>query len=142
MSWASFFNLSYQVHGKQEVPKMSSITLKRVGLLIVYRTSGPNPRLHELKLPSMERHFLSAEKFFEPLAAGNLRGHDFKVRQPRFHLVRRKAAFAVRSAGPWNRLPHTSSKLRQCPVSRTAWMPTGAPLDLALVNPTPRIVLM
>ncbi len=79
-------------------------------------------RLNELKLPSMERHFLratlitvyklfhgylnlSAEEFFEPPAAGNLRGHNFKVRQPRFHLARRKAAFAVRSAGPWNRLP-------------------------------------
>ncbi len=48
---------------------------------------------------------LSAEEFFEPPAAGNLRGHNLKVRQPRFHLARRKAAFAVRSAGPWNRLP-------------------------------------
>ncbi len=79
-------------------------------------------RLHELKLPSMERHFhratlitvnklfhgylnLSAEEFIEPPAGGNLLGHNFKVRQPRFHLVRRKAAFAVRSAGLWNRLP-------------------------------------
>ncbi len=70
----------------------------------------------------MERHFLratlvtvhklfhgylnlSAEEFFEPPAAGNLRGHNFKVREPRFHLAGRKAAFAVRSAGPWNRLP-------------------------------------
>ncbi len=79
-------------------------------------------RLQKLKLPSMERHFLRAtlitvckplhgnlnlpaEEFFEPPAAGNLRGHNFKVRQPRFHLARRKAAFAVRSAVPWNRLP-------------------------------------
>ncbi len=77
---------------------------------------------NKLKLPPMERHFLratlltvyklfhcylklSAEEVFEPPAAGNLRGHNFKVRQPRFHLARRKAAFAVRSAGPWNRLP-------------------------------------
>ncbi len=85
--------------------------------------SLPHPeRLRELKLPSMERHFLratlitvyklfhdylnlSAEEFFKPPAAGNLRGHNFKVRQPRFHLARRKAAFAVRSAGPWSRLP-------------------------------------
>ncbi len=76
-------------------------------------------RLHELKLPSMEQHFLlgtlitvyklfhgylnlSAEEFFEPPAAGYLRGHNFKVRQPRFHLTRRKATFDVRSAGPWN----------------------------------------
>ncbi len=48
---------------------------------------------------------LFAAEFFEPPAASNLRGHNFKVRQPRFHLARRKAAFAVRSAGPWNRLP-------------------------------------
>ncbi len=76
-------------------------------------------RLHEVKLPSMERHFLRAtlitvyklfhgylnltsEEFSEPPAECNLRGHNFKVRQPRFHLARRKAAFAVRSAGPWN----------------------------------------
>ncbi len=78
-------------------------------------------RLHEIKLPSIERHFLCATLitmyqlfhgylnlsagFFEPPAAGYLRGHNFKVRQPRFYLARRKAAFAVRSAGPWNRLP-------------------------------------
>ncbi len=75
-----------------------------------------------LKLPSMERHFLrttlipvhklfhgylnlSAEEFFAPPAAGNLRGHNFKVRQPRFHLARRKAVFAVCSAGLWIKLP-------------------------------------
>ncbi len=83
----------------------------------------PNPeRLHEFKLPSMKRHFLraifitvykllhgylnlSAVEFFEPPAAGNLRGHTFKVRQVRLRLAKRKAAFAIRSAGPWNRLP-------------------------------------
>ncbi len=48
---------------------------------------------------------LSAEEFFEPPAAGNLRGHNFKVLQPPFHRARRKAALAGRSAGPWNRLP-------------------------------------
>ncbi len=43
-------------------------------------------------------------KFFIPV-------HDFEpqvlpqVRQPRVHLARRKVAFAVRSAGPWNKLP-------------------------------------
>ncbi len=79
-------------------------------------------RLHELILPSMELYFLratpvivyklfhgylnlSAEECFKPPAAGNIRRHNFKVRQPRFHLARQKAAFAVRSAGPWNRLP-------------------------------------
>ncbi len=77
---------------------------------------------HELKLPSMERHFLrvtlstvynlfhgnlnlSAAEFFEAPAPGNLRGHNFKVSQPRFHLAKRIVAFAVRSAGPWTRLP-------------------------------------
>ncbi len=74
-------------------------------------------RPHELNLTPMERHFLRdtlitvnklshgnlnllAEEFFEPPAVGNLRGHNFKVRQPRFHLARRKAALAVRSARP------------------------------------------
>ncbi len=84
-------------------------------------------RLHELKLPSMQRHLfraspitvykllhgylnLSAEEFVEAPAAGYLRGHNFKVRQPRFHLVQREVAFAVRSAGPWNRLPPPIAK--------------------------------
>ncbi len=49
---------------------------------------------------------LSVEELFEPPAAGYLREHNFKVRQPRFHLAGRKAAFAVRSAGSWNRLLH------------------------------------
>ncbi len=79
-------------------------------------------RLNELKLSSMERHFLRAtlitvnklfhdylnlpvKEFFVSPAAGNLCGHNFKVRLPRFQLARRNAAFAVRSAGPWNRLP-------------------------------------
>ncbi len=35
----------------------------------------------------------------------NLREHNSMVRQPRFHLARRKAAFAINSAGPWTRLP-------------------------------------
>ncbi len=87
-----------------------------------FRRLSYQERLHELKLPSMERHFLratlitvyklfhgylnlSVEEFFEPPAAGNLRGHNFKVRQPRVHLPRRKTAFAVRLAGPCNRLP-------------------------------------
>ncbi len=48
---------------------------------------------------------LSVEEVFEPPAAGNLRGHNFKLYQLRFHLARRKSAFAVRSVGPWDRLP-------------------------------------
>ncbi len=76
-------------------------------------------RFHELRLRSMERHFLRATlvtvyklvhdyrnlsvEFFEPPAAGNLRGYNFEFRQPCLHLARRKAASAVRSAGPWNR---------------------------------------
>ncbi len=84
-------------------------------------------RPHELQLPSIERHFfratlitvyklfhghlnLPAEEFFEPPAVGNLQGNNFKVRQPRFYLVSRKAAFAVRSVGPLNRLPPHSAE--------------------------------
>ncbi len=110
-------------------------------------------RLHELKLPSMQRRILrdtliavyklfhgylnlSAADFFEAPAASNLRRQNFKVRQPSFHLARRKAAFAVSSAGPWNR------QLRQCPVSRIAWIPTGAPSSQTLFDPTPFIVRM
>ncbi len=48
---------------------------------------------------------LSVEGFFEPPAAGYLRGHNFKGRQPRFHLASRTAASAVCLAGPWKRLP-------------------------------------
>ncbi len=48
---------------------------------------------------------LSVEEFFESPAAGYFRGHSFKVRRPRFHLDRRRAAFAILSAGPWDRLP-------------------------------------
>ncbi len=68
----------------------------------------------------MERHFLRdilitvhmlfneylnlfVEEFFEQ--PGYLREHNFKIHQPRFRFARRKAAFAVRSAGPWNKQP-------------------------------------
>ncbi len=37
---------------------------------------------------------------------------------------------------------HTSPKLRQCPVSRTTWMPTCTPFFLTLFDPIPFIVLM
>ncbi len=37
---------------------------------------------------------------------------------------------------------NTSLKLRQCPVSRTAWMPTDSPSSLSLFHPSPLIVLM
>ncbi len=67
-------------------------------------------RLHELKLPSMERHFLrvtlitvcklfhgylnlSAEEFLEPQAASYLREHNLKVRQTSLHLARLKTGF-------------------------------------------------
>ncbi len=48
---------------------------------------------------------LPLEEFFDVPAVSYLRGHQFKVRKPRFQLVRRQAAFAVRVVGPWNRLP-------------------------------------
>ncbi len=70
-------------------------------------------RFHELKLPSLQRHFLRAtlitvyklfngylnlpaEEFFETPAADRLREHKFKVRKPRVYLAGRKAAFAAR----------------------------------------------
>ncbi len=79
-------------------------------------------RLRELQLPSMQSHILRStlitaynffhgnlnlplEEFFDAPAANHLRGHQFKVRQPRFQLARRQAAFSVRGVGPWNRLP-------------------------------------
>ncbi len=78
-------------------------------------------RLRELQLPSMQRHILRTtlitadslfhgnlnlptEKVFDAPAVIHLRGHQFKVRHPRFLLARRQAAFAVRVVGPWNRL--------------------------------------
>ncbi len=45
------------------------------------------------------------KSFFDAPAVTLLRGHQFKVRQPRFQLARRQAAFAVRVVGPLNRLP-------------------------------------
>ncbi len=94
-------------------------------------------RLHELKLPSM-RPFLRASlitmyklfhgylnlppgEFFAATAAGNLRGHTFKVRQPRFHLARRKVAFAVRSTGPWNKLPLHIAEAPTMPSFKDRW---------------------
>ncbi len=35
----------------------------------------------------------------------DLREYNVKIRRPRFHLARRKTDFAIRSAGPLNRLP-------------------------------------
>ncbi len=81
-------------------------------------------RLRELRLPSMQSHILRTtlitayklfhgnmnllpEEFFEAPAVNHLRGHLFKIRQPRFQLARRQAAFAVRVVGPRNRLPHS-----------------------------------
>ncbi len=59
---------------------------------------------YSLHGPFFILQFMTSANHFEPPAAANHRGHIFKVHQPRFHLARRKAAFA-RSAGPWNRLP-------------------------------------
>ncbi len=79
-------------------------------------------RLRELQLPPMQSRILRStfitaynlfhgnlnlplEEFFDAPAVNHLRGHQFNVRQPRFQLARRQAAFAVREVGPWNRLP-------------------------------------
>ncbi len=120
----SFPNLQKDIKLIERVQRLAMRCVKSFGRLPYQE------RLHELKLPSRERHSLratlitlyklfhgylnlSAEEFFEPPAAGNLRGHNFKVRQPRFHLARRKANFAFRSAGPWNRL---SSHIAEAPT--------------------------
>ncbi len=119
----------------------------------------PHPEcLHEPKLPSMERHLHRATlitvhklfhgylnlpvEFFESQSAGNLRGHNVKVRQPRFSLPGgRRLLLYVRTDRGIDCL-HIWPKLGQCPVSRTTWMPTGAPFSLKLPDPTPHIVLM
>ncbi len=79
-------------------------------------------RLRELQLPSMQSRILRStlitaynffhgnlnlpvEEVFDAPAVNHLRGHQFKIRQPRFQLARQQAAFAVRVVGPWNRLP-------------------------------------
>ncbi len=79
-------------------------------------------RLRELQHPSMQSHILwttlitayklfydnlnlPPEEYFDAPAVIHLRGHQFKVRQPRCQLARRQAAFAVRVVGLWNRLP-------------------------------------
>ncbi|XP_077477524.1 uncharacterized protein LOC144090083 [Stigmatopora argus] len=43
--------------------------------------------------------------FFTPAPDRGLRGHPWKLYPRGFRLNRRKAAFSVRIAGPWNRLP-------------------------------------
>ncbi len=77
-------------------------------------------RVRELQLPSIQSHILRStlitadnlfhghlnllKEFFDAPAVSHIRGHRFKVRQPRFQLARRQVAFAVRVVGPWNRL--------------------------------------
>ncbi len=116
-------------------------------------------RLYELRLSSMQRHIphvtritvyklfngyqsLSANEFFEAPAAGKLREHDFKVRQPRFILPGGKWLSLFVRSGRGIDCPHTQLKLRRCPASRIAWMPNGAPFSLTLFDPTSFIVLM
>ncbi len=48
---------------------------------------------------------LPQAEFFDAPAERDLRGHDFKLRHRSFHLLRRKAAFPVRLATSWNKLP-------------------------------------
>ena len=48
---------------------------------------------------------LPLNEFFDPPAASNLRGHEFKTRPRIPHRQRRQHAFSVRVANPWNMLP-------------------------------------
>ncbi len=53
---------------------------------------------------------LPPAEFLDTPAVNHLRGHLFKVLQPRFQLARRQAAVPVRVAGPWNRLPPSDAE--------------------------------
>ncbi len=48
---------------------------------------------------------LHMEEICVAQAVNQLHGYQFKVRQPRFQIARREAAFTVRVVEPWNRLP-------------------------------------
>ncbi len=48
---------------------------------------------------------LSLEDFSDAPAVNHLRGHQFKVRQPRLQLARQQAAFLVQVVGTRNKLP-------------------------------------
>ncbi len=67
---------------------------------------------HHRKLGNWKTNKMQNRHFKVYLVSASKLGNG-KVRQPRFHLARRKAAFAVRSAGPWNRPP---SHLAEAPT--------------------------
>ncbi len=84
-------------------------SLKKQELLVkrIKGEASPSPIFNERE--TFLVNFAVLDEFVEASAAVNLRGYTFKIRQPRFHLARRKAVYAARSAGPWNILPlHTT----------------------------------
>ncbi|CAI9729518.1 PKU43604.1hypothetical protein llap_6084 [Octopus vulgaris] len=54
---------------------------------------------------------LSKELFFTPAPERRLRGHSKKLYLRQFHFNRRRGAFSVRVADPWNKLPDEMMKM-------------------------------
>ncbi len=113
--------------------------------------------LHELKLPSMERHFFHASlitvyKLFHgypnlpaeenPQLQVTSAGTTSRSVNHVFILTGGKRLLLFVRLDRGIDCLHTSLKLRQCPASRIAWMPFGAPFSLTLVDLIPLIVLM
>ncbi len=108
----------------------------------------------ELKIPSIQRHSLRATRKtiyrlfhdYLNLFAGNSLNHQLQVTSEGTTLRSVNHVFIlpdgkrlllfVRPDSGIDR-HHTSLKLRQCPISRIAWMPTGAPSSLTLFHTTP-----
>ena len=81
---------------------------------------------------------LNFDDFFSYCDTG-LRGHNLKLRKPKFRLEQRKHFFALRVVEPWNSLPESTvnapslrvfkKKLNSCDLSRFLKYPMGEPDD-------------
>ncbi len=109
--------LDYAVHAMAQYLQRDLQLVERMQRLATRCVKGLRglqypARPRELQFPFMQSHILRTalitayklfhgnvnlppEEFFDAPAVNHLRGHQFKVRQPRFQLARRKAAFAV-----------------------------------------------
>uniref|UniRef100_A0A0L8GEG7 Uncharacterized protein n=1 Tax=Octopus bimaculoides TaxID=37653 RepID=A0A0L8GEG7_OCTBM len=72
-------------------------------------------------------------QFFTPAPDRGLRGHDCKLYPRHFRLSRRKAAFSVRIAEPWNKLPQDVIQLPSLPCSERLWT-TVATMYIIIYN--------
>ena len=98
--------------------------LQRLGTRLVKGLRGRpyHERLNTLNLFSLSRRRLRGdlitaynifngrisikpEALFDSPHAAHLRGHPFKMKHKKFTISRRKAAFSLRIAKPWNSLP-------------------------------------